>query len=119
MRVSDGPLTRLEAVLDASGAVTSFATQYLSKHSPLPDHFSVNSETVDEFKVYLAERQIQPGVSEWSQERAWITNRLKEELVTQAQGVAKGDEVHAQVDPQIQAALKTMQEGFNLASARQ
>jgi carboxyl-terminal processing protease len=116
VRVSDAPLTRLEAVLDASGAVTSFATQYLSKHSPLPDHFPVTAEIVDEFKVFLSERQIQPGVAEWSQERSWLTNRLKEELVTQAQGVAKGDEIHAQTDPQIQAALKTVQEGFNLAS---
>jgi carboxyl-terminal processing protease len=116
LRVNDPALTRLEAVLDASGAVTSFATQFLSKHSPLPDHFSVNSEMIDEFKVFLSERQIQPGVAEWSQERTWISNRLREELVTQAQGVAKGDEVHAQVDPQIQAALKAMQEGFSLAS---
>lgn len=119
LRVSDAPFTRLEAVLDASGAVTSFATQYLSKHSPLPEHVSVSSETVDEFKVFLSERQIQPSIAEWSQEHSWILNRLKEELVTQAQGVAKGDEVHAQVDPQIQAALKTMQENFNLASLQQ
>ena len=118
VRVSDPLLTRLEAVLDGSGAITSFATQYLGKHSPLPDHFSVNSEVIDEFKVFLSERQIQPGVAEWSQERAWMSHRLGEELVTQAQGVAKGDEVHAQIDPQIQAALKTMQEGFNLASVQ-
>jgi len=109
--VSDPALTRLEAVLDASGAVTSFATQLLNRHPPLPNGFSVNSGTIDEFKVFLSERQIQPSVAEWSQERAWISHRLKEELVTQAQGVAKGDEVHAQVDPQIQAALKATQEG--------
>ncbi len=115
VRVSDPSLTRLETVLDASGAVTSFATQYLREHSPLPNNFSVTSETIDEFKVFLAERQIQPGVAEWSQERNWISNRLKEELVTQAQGVAKGDEVHAKIDPQIQAALGAMQDGTVIA----
>ena len=34
-------LTRLESVLDASGAVTSFATQFLSGHSPLPEPFEI------------------------------------------------------------------------------
>jgi len=113
--VSDRPLTRLEAVLDGSGAVTSFATQFLRKHSPLPDNFSVNSEVLDEFKAFLSERQIQPGIAEWSYESAWIGNRLKEELVTQTQGVAKGDEVNAGSDPQIQAALRAMREGSTIA----
>jgi carboxyl-terminal processing protease len=115
VRISDAPLTRLEMVLDGSGVITSFATQYLSKHPPLPEQFTISPEMIDEFKVYLSERQIQPGVAEWSQERSWISNRLKEELVTQAQGVAKGDEIHAKIDPQIQAALQAMQDGTVIA----
>ena len=70
---------------------------------------------IDEFKVYLSSRQIQPGIAEWSQNRAWITNRLREEIVTQAQGVAKGDEVQMQSDPQVQAAVKALDDHAILA----
>lgn len=108
--VSSAPLTRLETVLDASGAITSFATEYLSKHSPLPDRFAVRPEIIDDFKVFLSSRRIQPGVGEWANERTWITNRLKEEIITQARGVAEGDEIQANNDPQVQAALKALKD---------
>jgi carboxyl-terminal processing protease len=102
--------TRLEAVLDASGSVTSFATQYLQLHSPLPDSFDVTPDVIDEFKVFLSARNIQPSLAEWTQERGWVSSRLKAEIVTQARGVAKGDEIEAQRDPQVQAALRALDE---------
>jgi carboxyl-terminal processing protease len=106
--VSPAPLTRLQTVLDASGAVTSFATQFLSGHSPLPEQFEISPAVLDEFKVYLSARQIQPSVGEWSSTLPWVTSRLKEEIVTQARGVDKGDEIEAQRDAQVQAALKAL-----------
>ncbi|HJY05072.1 MAG TPA: hypothetical protein VJ323_02085, partial [Bryobacteraceae bacterium] len=99
----------LEAVLDASGSVTRFATQYLAAHSQLPDQFTVTSEMLDEFKVFLAQRDIQPNVSEWARERNWITSRLEQEVVTQARGVAAGDEIEMQRDPQVEAALQAVE----------
>jgi carboxyl-terminal processing protease len=107
--VHPAEFTRLQSVLDASGAITAFATQYLAKHSPLPANFEVAPDLLDDFKVYLSGRDIQPGISDWSSQRVWITSRLKEEIITQARGVDKGDEVRAQRDPQVQAALKAIQ----------
>jgi carboxyl-terminal processing protease len=66
-------------------------------------------EILDEFKVYLSSRQIQPTLAEWSSDRVWITGKLTEAIVTLAHGVAKGDEVQAQSDVEIQAALKAIQ----------
>lgn len=114
--VSPPGLDRLQVVLDGSGAFVSFATEYLSKHSPLPDSFNVTPEVLDEFKVFVAARQIQPSAGEWSSERAWISDRLKEEIVTQGRGVEQGDEVLAQFDPQVQAALKAVRTGALLAA---
>jgi hypothetical protein len=54
-------------------------------------------------------------VAEWTRERSWVTTRLKEDILTQAQGVDKGDEVAAQHDPQIQAAFRAMQDAAMLA----
>ena len=109
--VYPAPFSRLESVLDASGAVTAFATQYLSAHSPLPEKFDVTPDILDDFKVELASRQIQPNAGEWSTDLPWIKARLKEEIVTQARGVDKGDEILAQRDPQVQAALRAVQTG--------
>jgi carboxyl-terminal processing protease len=100
--------TQLEMVLDGSGVLTSFATRYLASHSPLPHGFQVTPDILDDLKVYLAERNIQPSADEWSQEQSWIQNRVMEEIVTQARGVAKGDEIAARRDPQIQAALRAI-----------
>ncbi len=115
IRVEPSSFTRLETVLDASGVLTSFATEYLSKHSPLKEPFEITAGMLDELKVFLAGRSIQPSLGEWSSERPWISTRLKEEIVTQASGVAKGEEIQAKHDPQIQAALSAMRDKSVLA----
>jgi carboxyl-terminal processing protease len=100
--------TRLELVLDASGSVTSFATQYLAAHKPLLEPFSVTPDMIDDFKVFLAARSIQPGVAEWATERPWISTRLEVEIVTQARGVDKGEEIEERHDVQVQAAIEAL-----------
>lgn len=119
VQVGPAARTRLETVLDASGSVTAFATTYLAHHSPLPDGFAVTPALLDDFKVYLAERRIQPSTGEWSEERQWITERLMEELITQARGVAAGDQIAARRDPQIQAALTAVNDHSLLAARSQ
>ena len=101
------PLTRLRAVLDASGSFTSFATAYLSRQK-IPEDFEVTPAVLDEFQVFLSERGIQPGVSERASEREFIRNRLKTELYNQAFGVEKGDEIEAERDPVIRKALELL-----------
>lgn len=118
IRVSPTGLTPLEAVIDASGAATSFASEYIKSHSPVPGDFTVTPAIVDDFKVYLAARRIQPTVGEWSEERSWVSQRLREEITTQTKGVAAGDELAARRDPQIQAALHAVQTGTALLSSR-
>ncbi len=100
-------MTRFRAVLDASASFTSFATEYLRTHK-VTDDFEVTSQILGEFQVYLSERRIQPGLQEWLAEKDFMSNRLKTEIFNQAFGVAKGDEVEAQRDPQIQKALEVL-----------
>jgi carboxyl-terminal processing protease len=63
---------------------------------------------MDEFRVFLSDRRIQPGIAEWSVEREFILNRIKTEIFNQAFGVEKGDEVEAQRDPVILKALEVL-----------
>jgi carboxyl-terminal processing protease len=99
------PMNRLRAVLDASGSFTSFATQYLARNK-VTDEFEITPQVLDQFQVFLSEHSIQPGISEWTAEREFVSNRLKTEIFNQAFGVEKGDEVEAQRDPAIQKALE-------------
>lgn len=98
------PMTRLRQVLEASGILTAFATEYSQKHK-VGEDFAVTPALLDEFKVYLSEHNIQPSMGEWLQERTWMENRLKQELFNLVLGVAKGDEVEAQRDPMVVRAL--------------
>lgn len=99
------PMDRLRAVLEATASFTTFATDYLQKTKITPD-FEVTPQILDEFHLFLASRNIQPGVAEWLQARDFITNRLKTEFFNLAFGVEKGDEIQAQRDPVIQKALE-------------
>lgn len=99
--------TRLRVALDASGTLTSFATQYTRAHK-IDDSFDVTPKILDEFQVFAAERSIQPSMGEWSADRDWIQNRLKQEILNQGVSVEKGDEVEAQRDPQVRAAVASL-----------
>jgi carboxyl-terminal processing protease len=98
---------RLSVVLDASGAITSFAGEYLQQH-PIHDDFEVTPAILDELKLYLSERSIQPGLAEWLGHREWVESRLKQELMTLSFGVAKGDEIEMARDPVVVRALKIL-----------
>lgn len=119
VQVGPAARTRLETVVDGSGVMTAFATDYLAHHSPLPASFAVTPAILDELKVFLAQRRIQPSTGEWSEERQWISDRLTEELITQARGVAAGDQIAARRDPQIQAALTAVNDRSLLAARTQ
>jgi carboxyl-terminal processing protease len=101
------PLTRLRVALDASGIMTAFATEFIQKTHIRPD-FEVTPALLEEFQVYAGQRNIQPSVGEWTQERSWLQNRLKQEIFNQGLGVAMGDEVEAQRDPAVRAAIERL-----------
>ena len=98
-------VSRFREVLETSGVFTSFATEYLQKNK-VTEMFEVPPALLDDFRVYLVDRRIEPGPAEWSSELEFIRSRLKTEIFNQSLGVEKGDEVEAQRDPQIQRAVE-------------
>jgi len=103
-------ISRLRIVLESSGSFTSFATEYTQKNKVTED-FEIAPTLLDDFRIYLAERRIEPGLAEWSSDLDFIRNRLKTEIFNQSLGVEKGDEVEAQRDPQIQRAAELIAGG--------
>lgn len=100
--------TRLRVVLDGSGVVTSFASEYVREHE-VPSDFDVTPAILDDLKVYCSAQSIQPTPAEWSVERPWIQSRLKQEIENLKFGVAKGDEIEMQHDPVVLRALARLQ----------
>jgi carboxyl-terminal processing protease len=98
---------RLEMVLDASGSLTSFASEYVQAHE-IPADFEVTPEVLDELRSFLTAHRIQPGVSDFLKSRAWMQSRLKQEIFNLKFGVAKGDEVEMQRDVVVQSAIKKL-----------
>src|SRR5579864_378865 len=108
-------VSRFKSVLVASGSFIFFVTEYVQKHQ-VTESFDVPPALLDDFRVYLSQHGIQPGTSEWSSELDFIRNRLKTEIFNLSLGVAKGDEVEAQRDPQIQRAVQLISGQFSVAS---
>lgn len=105
--VTPEPMTPFRTVVEASGAFTSFATEFTRRHK-LEESFEITAEVLDEFRAWLAERRIQPSVAEWVREREWISTRLKTEILNQAMGVDKGDQIELAADPVVRAALRAL-----------
>jgi carboxyl-terminal processing protease len=97
-------VNRLRVALDATGTVTNFATEYLSKHK-VDETFQTTPAILDDFQVFASQRSIQPSVPEWIREREWLQSRIRQEVLNQAVSVEKGDEAEAQRDPVVKAAL--------------
>ncbi|HYL35462.1 MAG TPA: S41 family peptidase [Bryobacteraceae bacterium] len=105
--VSEAPPTQLRMVLDASGIITSFATEFTQKNH-VAENLQITPAILEEFQVYAGQHEIQPPVSDWLRERDWVQSRLKQEIFNQALSVAKGDEVDAQRDPVVRAAVERL-----------
>ena len=106
--VTPEPMTRLRGVIEATGSFPAFATATIQRGRTIVPSFEVTDALLDDFQAYLSERNIRPGIAEWSKEREWIRSRLKQEIFNQALGIAKGDEVEAARDPIVRAAVAAL-----------
>jgi carboxyl-terminal processing protease len=102
--VAPAQLTQFRAVLEQSASFTNFATEYLRDHK-IQAGWELPSQLIDQFQAWLSERNIQPSVREWLDNKDFISARLKTEIYNQGLGVEKGDEVEARSDVQIEKAL--------------
>ena len=105
--VQASPVSQLVYVLDASGILTAFAGEYVQSHD-IPDNFDVTPELLDQLKVSLSQRGIQPGIGEWLRDRDLIQSKLKQEIVNLKFGVEKGDQIEMQRDAVVLRAIESL-----------
>ena len=99
--------SRLLQVLDATGALTTFATDYVQRHS-IETSFEVTPAMLDELQAYLSARDIRPGIADWLRDREAIQSKLKQDVFNLKFGVEKGDQIEMQRDPVVQKALEAV-----------
>ena len=99
--------TRLRTVIDATGYMTVFASEYARNHE-IDDNLQITAAMLDEAKQFLSERSIQPSLSDWLGHREWLTSRLEQEILNVKFGVARGDVIEMKRDAVVRAALKKM-----------
>jgi carboxyl-terminal processing protease len=103
------PLSPLGRVLDGSGVFPAFAGEWLPRHKDEARRgMEITPAILDEFQLFLSQRNIRPTVAEWSRERERIRARLLQEILNQAVGVEAGDEIELRRDPVVRRALRLL-----------
>ena len=105
--VQPAQVSQLVYVLEASGILTAFASEYVQAHD-IPENFDVTPELLDQLKVSLSQRGIQPGIGEWLRDRDLIQSKLKQEIVNLKFGVEKGDQIEMQRDAVVLRAIESL-----------
>jgi carboxyl-terminal processing protease len=100
--------SEFERVIEATNSFFEFAKQASDKNLKVSEEFEVTPKMLDDFQLFLSERRIRPGLSEWSSTLEFIRSRLKQEIFNLAFGVEKGDELEILRDLEIQAALQAV-----------
>lgn len=99
--------SRLLQVLDATGALTTFAGEFVQSHEIGAD-FEVTPAILDQIQAFLSARDIRPGVGDWLRDRDTIQSKLKQEIFNLKFGVEKGDQIEMQRDPEVQKAREIL-----------
>jgi carboxyl-terminal processing protease len=106
-RVNIPNVSQLVYVLDASGALTSFAGEYVQSHE-IPADFDVTPSIMDQLRVFLSGHSIQPGIGDWLRDSDLIRSKLKQEIYNLKFGVEKGDEIEMRRDPLVKRAVERL-----------
>jgi carboxyl-terminal processing protease len=95
-----------QAFLESNALFLEFARKLRAGGRTFREDFEITPELIDEFRAFLSGMQIPVGQQIWSDNVSFIRANLKTEITTLYFGVARGDQVAAATDPQIQRAVE-------------
>ena len=105
-------LTRLEGELIGGNAPEFFfyAPEFFATHPGvhLTKEWKPDTETVDSFRAFVAKRGIQFTNEEFDRDRAWISDRLREELLITSFSKDVSEEVADRNDPEVLKAIDAL-----------
>jgi carboxyl-terminal processing protease len=92
------------AFLNQRGYLTSYAASYLTTHGRPTKPFEIPPEMVEDVKANLEHNGVRVPEDYWQTDKDRLKLRLKVELTSLVDGLARGEEVETQGDPQAQQA---------------
>ncbi len=114
IRIPDPKLTPPQELLLQHGAFFNFGKYYLGVHKTIPRDFQVTSETIEEFKAFLAREKIQLSEQDLKDSLDFIKNRIRIQLVAAIYGEIEADRIGIENDYQVQKALESMPQAKEL-----
>jgi len=90
--------------------VGDFAKRYLARHPEVPRDFEATAEVVDEFRLFLNEKNIRYTETDIQDNLGWIKLKIKKEIFTSVFGRDEAARVALQADPQVQRAVELLPE---------
>ena len=115
--VAPAGYTDYQAFLESRSVFLEFARRLRAEGHPVPPEFKVSPKLLDEFRGFLRQRDLTVTEKLWSDNRSFIRTRLKTEIFNLTFGVARGDEVAALADPQVQRAVELLLEAAQARSS--
>ncbi len=101
--------SRFEAAVAASNSYLDFARELVrGKENRIDRSFEITPAILDDFQLFLSERQIRPTLAEWTSNVEVIRASLKQEALNLTVGVDAGDAVELGIDPQVRAAIQAI-----------
>jgi carboxyl-terminal processing protease len=96
------PIDPWLAFLNQRGAFTGFAEEYLTLHGKVDESFKPSEAVLENFKEYLVKNRTRVPEEFWVQDQDYLKVRIKTELFNLVFGLARGDEIETNNDPQVQ-----------------
>ncbi len=88
--------------------IGDFAKRYLAQYPEVSRDFEVDDAVLNEFRLYLSERNLQFAETDIQDNLDWLKLHIKKEVFTSAFGLDDGRKVAIQADPQVQRALELL-----------
>ena len=106
----DNPrLTPLEAQLAGNMVFFFYAPEFFATHpATLPKDWQPDDQVMDNFRDFAAKRKVVFTSADFERDRAWVRDRLREELFITAFNKEESDRAVFQNDPEVARAVRSL-----------
>lgn len=120
VEIPERKLNPFQELLSRRFAFFNFAKHYLASHDTISQDFAVTDEVRGQFRQFLRDQDIPFNESDFTQNREYIQQEIKYELVLSMFGSDEAYKLGAAADPQIQKAVELLPQAATLLeNARQ
>lgn len=103
-------MTKLETTILTKGLNFDFVVQYTATHKDIKKDFEVGEDVLNDFAVYLMEKDVEFTEEEFDSAKVYFKDRLKQDIHTNLWGLKDGYRVQIKHDPLVYKAIEMLKE---------